>query len=343
MPSFEGRRRRAPKQELREQPQSVTVELFYSAHSTPEDFFGIEIAFQRADIYVPEITSLTEEGANKMRRIAAGEEKPKKAGAPIEEMTTVHEFEQALLYDSQKPLFFADTPKGHEVDAMYDEINKKVDNAVSELTFGKNKDEILAAVEEVIRYNAEIIAMRDAYIAARLTDLTKNIGAYFPELADKKNVRILVQIGSSHVTIGKRMGDVADTVESRGMSPFPKMHVDELAKDLLLTGELDTEKLPAALMEMTIRREYRDLLQTIGSERVKEEFIYRIVERIVEHMPDDIIEELRYTFEDNVLFQDDYTGENNKQIIAAAIKKFTGIDMPTNETEVSAFVAQFAT
>ncbi len=185
--------------ESKETEPKITVDFFFSYHGTAEDFSRLPEALKNADVYVPEFVgweNIDEQGFN---AVSQGKiEPPRIDGHPGFE-TPLH-----LIYNSKIPIIFVDLPAEHpEIKETIDAI-KEITGAYDDFEIG-NFDKAMENLKKGTVDFASSIRRREDFIANQLKNKLKTLTQKFPQLKNKKNIRVLISIGAVHTSLHKKL------------------------------------------------------------------------------------------------------------------------------------------
>ncbi len=210
--------------ETKEREPTITIDFLFSTHTSAEDFAKLPQLLEQADIYMPELAGWSKEELEEYNKIARGELNPATA-----KLNPALEKRAFALYNSKKPVVFVDTPISHELSARSKKIFiKKAREPFG--AFANGRFELaLYTMKQQVKDIAEHSEEREEYIRRQIKKEIKGLTKNFPQLRDKKDIRVLVDLGMVHTGVANILGK-----EERGLAI--KKH---LARPIMIFGLRD--------------------------------------------------------------------------------------------------------
>lgn len=180
--------------ENKETEPKITVDFFYSYHGTDEDYSHLPEALKNADVYVPEAFGWAKGDEKVLNAISQGEA----------EIPPYPEAELLALYNLKIPVILVDTPEGHPSNEKF---NNTVDEELDAYNYflGGQFDGAMEQLKATLPEQASAIIDRENFIANELKKEIKMLTQKFPQLKDKKNIRVLVSLGALHTSLYKKL------------------------------------------------------------------------------------------------------------------------------------------
>lgn len=309
------------------EPRQV-LEFFFSAHNTARDFEGLQAKFEACDVYVPEAVERTPEIYQKAVDIAAGIRRPEALDKKTEEWDS-NDAEDVMLFNSHKPIIFADLPKGHQLDLIEQESQENILQA-RETFVGGDFDNAVALAKEHIKKNAEYMAGRDAYIAAELNDTRKIMEAY-PELKSKTEIRFLVQLGIAHQSLLRRFSGTSEVIVAQSGAPAL---VDQIVLKTMAGQEVESEDAAKVILESLLFTSLEHLLQ----EGSKTAGVFAIIRKIIDPLSLDQIRGIHARVTSAIASDYDMDDTEKREVFSKTVEKMLQIKLPLTREEGELFL-----
>ncbi len=313
-----------------EKPKSVEKEpkvfyhILYGSHRTAEDFAKLEKAFNKADVYIPEMARWDKDLLEEYNQVSRGKISPewmvKKYGKSDNSFFAE---ELNVISDSQKPIIFADLPKEHELVKDYKEkdILESFEGAIFSFKDGKFQS-ALQFMRKHFELRSDYLKKRDRVIQQNLQNKIKELVESSSELKDKKDIKVLVKLGSYHTPVyhGLRRKGLSVSREFANMPEIYTLATEASRRQgLTKNKELSDEFVAKALMEKFIE-------QYIWRATKNSSKATRVLRKILSKLDLDNIEEISKEI-----------GENPKEKFVKILEK-RGIKLPETEEEVDNFL-----
>ncbi len=184
--------------EKKEAEPKITVDFFFSGHNTAEDVSRLPEALKNADVYVPELAGWTKKTEQAINQVSQGK------GRLETQPGSIQEIEDSSLYNTKIPVVFIDIPKGHSlIKKIQDSVTKSKDAAI-DFSYG-NFDEAMEIEKKATTDMALAMKEREEFIADKLKKELKTLTKKFPQLKNKADIRVLVQLGTAHTTVYRKL------------------------------------------------------------------------------------------------------------------------------------------
>ncbi|GEM_PF-1688502 len=305
-------------QDIKKGKRKPEVSFFFSAHGNLEDYTGIEQELSDADVFVVESHGWNEEDLQYLQEISNGIKEPKHIteNRPPKD---VLEYEEELLYKTNKKVEIIDVPEGHELDKKDDGTGEYI-NIVGRFISNGDLSEALEALKESTQQNASYLDEKDKYLEGRLRDLLEQL-----QKEHEKMPKVLVQMGSSHINFSHSFRRSKEGKISQNTIKYD--FLDELVRHYRFNKEPSNELITRALAEEII-------LQLFGEELSHVPYLKRntFFRQLLTKLDDSDLTEIgRQTeseyFQKVIMNNEDDNLELNRSILNNAWKNITGIDL----------------
>ncbi|MDA2921898.1 hypothetical protein MYX07_01385 [Patescibacteria group bacterium AH-259-L07] len=242
------------KEEQKEKEPEILYHFFYSAHGTAQDFKNLEKEFERADIYVLEEYEWTPERKSMLDKLSQGEITLEKVAQEydIEKSSSWYrEFE--IIHNSHKPIVIVDIPERDRefIDKEEETIEMHVKAVV--LFIGGKLQGALQKLRSCVINEAELCLAREKRIRENLKKQIRMFLKENSEYADKKEVRVLVNLGGVHTSLYHKLKKKKVSV-SREFSHLPMVFnsANEAIRREIFKKEVGDELLARSIIECCI-------------------------------------------------------------------------------------------
>ncbi len=186
--------------ENKEVGPNITVDFFFSPHGTAEDFSRLPEALKKADVYMPETAGWTEDGELLLNDISQGI-------IGLDELTIRNPAEEkqlSALYNLKIPVIFVDIPEGHRLLQEFLRAGTETSKAYTYFFNGEFDKAVEKAKEGMVD---EVLAIKDRedFIANKLKKELKTLTQKFPQLKNKKDIRVLISLGDVHTSLHQKL------------------------------------------------------------------------------------------------------------------------------------------
>jgi len=195
---------------IREQFEGISLNFFFSPHSTPEDIQELRRHIDAADIIVFEALCWNPAALDVHQYVSKADRSDRKTRENLDKIYSMLEGSKEEVYDKQllldiegtnKHIVFADIPRDHELAEKHKEQNQRANElfqtSSSEL-FNGNYGQSMKLIKEAMEILCQNEIMREDFI---IDELAKRIGEIKKEdnkLAEKKETQVLLKMGSGH-------------------------------------------------------------------------------------------------------------------------------------------------
>lgn len=204
------------KEKKEKEGPEISYHFYFSPHATAKDFENLERAFEKADVYVPEKISWTKKVKKVYEDLSQGKTTPEKLLEDKElakdfidkrvfnpkTAKTTHQFKEwEIIYNSKKPILFADIPS--EDKNFFNnglELNS-IQSRAYELFISGDFENSLATFRSFLEGLAKRQLEREKKIKE---NLDKEIGKFLkvnPDYAKKEKLKVLLRLGAGHSKI----------------------------------------------------------------------------------------------------------------------------------------------
>jgi hypothetical protein len=237
----------------------IQIKFYSGPHGTALDAEGIKERLEEADIYIPEFDGWTEEKLEHILNVSSGKQKPsdEKPKNPLLGFEWVRD---QNLYNTKKPVMIIDVP-AEQMTAWIGEASHGSNKSFDQCrTFDEAKDLIDRRFAEVAEVGGK---KREKYLLEQLVPKLKEMIKKQPELKQKKEIHILMTLGSAHSAIYytlKELGGKSVLREFR-YDFVGQSFQNELAERHLFGQEINEDLKERALMEMLISQYWQKALK----------------------------------------------------------------------------------
>lgn len=259
--------------EVKERLPKVKLEVRLAKHGSFEDAEGLEERFNKCDIFFPETFGWLPRQLDALQKLSFGSITP---GIALQRwdyrdehsLTRDQKFFQ-MVYRSKKPIAFLDVPDGHPL------VKRENENKFPNINFGSDFSQILNSVREYIKEEGRIHAEREAYMVRQLKPQIQKILEDHPELKNKSEIAVLIDIGSGHKFLPGRLREEYDTTvfdkdetflySEEGRIKYMKSLGSD-ARERTSVEILDDDLIARIVAEWGLLKEHPDVFQTANSE-----------------------------------------------------------------------------
>lgn len=232
-----------PQPESKEGEPKISYHILYGPHKTPEDFKKLEELFEKADIYIPERLSHDAKIRDWVNKLSQGKMTPEEVLDRSKASKTSHLLRQyQIIYNSKKPILFADVPVGHELLEAEKESDKLGGDSLDLFKSGEFKS-ALKKIRDYVIEEADFELKREELIKKNLKEKIKEFISNRPELKEKDEVRVLLTLGAFHTKLYhdlKREGYSASREFTR--QPMIYLHSSEAMRRLVFSKDKKPNK-----------------------------------------------------------------------------------------------------
>ncbi len=248
----------------RQSRPKIIYQIHYAPHGTPEDQRGLHELIHQADIYIPEGFGNSALSKIMYNAISQGRKTPEEATQQMigSEFSETSLGELNSLYGTKIPVTFIDIP-------AYDNLFIEGEPTLS-LSVG-NIDELFQSVRSYLMKISESDKRREQHMLDQLKPMVDTTLDEYPELKAKKQLRVLLSLGSFHTRIYHELQKSGqDVVREFGeMPPVYSLH-DEAERRMIFNKPVSDELVSQVLLEIILDDFYRDQMQGLckGSTKI---------------------------------------------------------------------------
>ncbi len=231
--------------ENKETEPKITVNFFFSAHSSQQDFDRLPEALKNADVFIPENIGWKKKEEREINTASRGEKSPSKLS-----------YIEPIVYNLKIPVIFIDLPDKH---ALLQEfaIGLALERRMTIEFFSGNFDESLRYEKEAANAMSSVQKQRETFIANELKKKLKNLTQEFPQLKNKKDINVLVSLGAIHTSVHQQLKSelqLPKKIISRDTITFPSYA--EIIRRLIKNPQekISDETYARALLEESLAR-----------------------------------------------------------------------------------------
>jgi len=230
--------------ETKEEEPKISYHIFYGAHWTAKDFENLKSAFDKADIYVPELVGWDFRAKDKLNRLSQGELTSEEVAAKEFVGKNSARFKQyQIIYNSKKPIFFADMPLQHKLIPL----SFKNDELGKEALELFEKGDFKSSFKKIYQYTiaeTDYEKKREELIRKNLDEEVRKLIKTDSRFKDKSDVKVLLSLGAVHTGIYHKFKK-EETPVSREFSrqPFIFDSMAQALREMMLSGRKKPDKL----------------------------------------------------------------------------------------------------
>lgn len=257
---------------------SIAINIFYGSHQSAEDQKRLGEAFQKADVYVPEVPGWNPETLKIFRSVSDGRLEPRDAIRRLGNFFRESRLaELKILYNSKKPVIFVDVPVRHPIDlrivSQLNRLSESIDFLVLN-TFRGN----IEGVREVIRNFAQTQKEREDYMLLNLKPKIEEFLKEHPELKGKKKLDILLNLGAVHTNLYRSLKKDNQEV-GRTFNDMPTIfsHTEEGIRRSLFGKDIKDELAAKIILELLFKDELEQWTSEKTKDSIEQNKIYRAI------------------------------------------------------------------
>jgi hypothetical protein len=297
----------------------VFLKLFSGAHETAKDADGIKPLLDESDIYVPEIFGWSRNGLSILRKISSGEHfdfvESDEFGDKVEE----------YFFNTNKPIIIIDVPEREVLSNQetYGEAELYV-RKLKRFSYEEAVERIFEYLEESAKFD---VVNREAYMTEHFSEQIKKIIKEYPELQKKDAIKVLMTLGSGHISIYHALKEIGGGHVSRDFhSTSNRGYGSEGITRVSFGKEISEELKERALLESIFLDGMKHLLDRVSKNSLKNEYFLRYIISLFSR------DEIKDVFEQWKGYEDDPV-----EILYFIIMK-KGIVFPKTEEEMDAIL-----
>lgn len=192
------------KEKLLDKGPEISFNFFFSAHSTSKDYEGLEKAFGKSDIYIPESFLWKPETPEIYKKVSQGEMTPEAASKEFL-IGPKRRRELEIIYNSKKPILLADIPFSDETELLKAiEEDRLFDEAGNYFISGELEKSI-QTYRLYINSRSESNRRREEKIKENLQYQIKEFIKENPLYQKKEKLKVLVRLGAVHTNLYKEL------------------------------------------------------------------------------------------------------------------------------------------
>jgi hypothetical protein len=215
----------------------IEVTLLFSPHGTKADMTWMEQYYKDTDVYVPEMVNWTPEGKKRFEQVAEGGEKAKKVSNEYAQAIhsegnmfadAAEERMRIIERNPGKKICVIDVPKGTTLSIRSKEAQKNFfDSRKMARALGHNLEDFSKATLDTTNIYADLEKEREEYMVSTLPQKLGEIIKLNPVLAEKKPLKVLIQLGFAHTTVAVLLRKRGENVVQI-FKEVPQRHMDTL-------------------------------------------------------------------------------------------------------------------
>lgn len=231
---------------------AYSLEVFYGFHGLEHDYESLKPLLKQADVFIPENLAWDDEYVEKFNRISQGEALPlsvlfsnKAPDAPVR-----------WIQGTKKHVALVDITWEHPAREKIYAGFEKIHNAFI-IALKGGFDEAISEVREGVALETIGNVEREEHIAQELRELIPHLTDQFPDLKDKKDIKVLMAIGATHTALTRRLREEAIPgvqLHSRRADKVTRFsHLEELTRRQQEGKEITDELCAQVIIEDLIK------------------------------------------------------------------------------------------
>lgn len=297
----------------------INYDFFFASHASPEDLKGLKERFERADVYIPEASQWTQTLKDTFREVAEGKWDVTQRLPEEESKTPFFKYgleRKRMVYNSHKPIIFADVPSGVDLEMGKLHVEPKFDGSFSDL---------VDSYKNTAQYLLDANKRREKYILDHLGPSIKELLEEYPHLKEKKEIRILLSLGIVHTPIYMDLKKAGFSV-SRGFNTasFTFPFQVEAQRRLRSNRQIDDDLAAKMYVEMIFYSVFKRIIDNLTEDRAKQ---FKVMRKIVSQFN---LEDAREIFNGR-------TRQDQKDLMETKLVA-KGIMLPILEREIDEFL-----
>lgn len=299
---------------------ALDIKIFLTPHGTMTDAEKIQKTLKDADIFVQEIIS-QKRMEKILQKVADGELTPESArkNYNIPKKSTFHGKLLDLIYKTGKKIIVADI-------SLEDKLGQETRKTIKNLSIS-NKLKKFPDAKTAAKYIASQTAksgFQQIERERRIQENLKNKLLYLlqnnKELADKKTLRLLIEMGSAHTTLYHALKKSNPKIELEYVGkPFIFSHVSQIARGIMTGKPINEETKLKALAEILLS----PIISVVEKHITTSEQLIAYTRKSVEKFSAKEIEEIFEKFKN----------ENRRKYLDYLEEKFKEKNIPIDKTE----------
>jgi len=270
----------------------IEMTFVYSPHATEKDAKLITDKLPKTDIFCPEIEGGKDELIENLNKISQGEKEIFEKYMANPPFTYQNKWRQVFcaLYNSKKIVWPIDLnfPADTDLILMLDEAAYKYQLSLNSFLQG-NFDKAVEQRKQFVKQTIPLEKIREKIILKALEELPANLSKRYPQLKNRKKLKVLVSLGAAHTWIYHQLKrkDRYDLKRNLNKNPYIFSFGGRIwrrgrfiAEDSFEQGSVE-RSLMEDMLEIYLRNFSRDsadvaLAARIIAERMDVDFIKRI-------------------------------------------------------------------
>ncbi|MBI4096467.1 MAG: hypothetical protein HY425_01990 [Candidatus Levybacteria bacterium] len=265
------------KEALKDFPK-ISIDILYARHETREDLAGFRERLKESDIYIPESSGWRKETLRRFNDLSFGGIRAlrnptdmilgfsRNGGFFAEQIRAIR--------NSLKPITIIDLPAGHP-------IMKEYNKTLNSIVYRGGFSDMFNAFKENFRRFAELNKEREDYMISHLFPAIQEVLERFPNLKKKKELKILMTLGSLHTAVGQNFQQSGlDTKREFNRRPYLFDFQNEVRRRYSFDKEVSDQLAAKALLDSWFWKElsnkYPSRKDKDGGEKIA--FVRKIID-----------------------------------------------------------------
>jgi len=296
----------------------ISLEVYFGAHGSAEDFKKVAERLDSADVFIPENCGWYPLALDTVRQLAAGKIRPDElreaSMTEIEKslgFSNFSEYQKAqddYLYNSKKAIGFADiSDLDHITNDLCELVSRVFKSGGNELflrltphmsdrELEKETEAVRDRVLKIFERFAELQKGRENHIVKNLPHTIEEIFKTYPALKKKDRVRVLMVLGAFHTRVFHLLKNTFIGKIERNFSqlPFIYSYETELERRLMFKKPIDNSFLLHFIFEQCVYK----YCSFTSDDDMSAETLFATLRRIVKKFSDDEIKDIFINQED---------------------------------------------
>lgn len=193
------------KPKTKEKEPRISYHVFYGSHRTAKDLEKFDEAFEKADVYIPELFGWNNKDLWIFNKVSQGKLCFDVASMIYFAFPGSFRFKELQTIEgSRKPILFVDTPERHQLFDLKKESLRLYRESIGSFKQGEFQSSLQKMREHIITW-ADFISKREEVIRENLQEKIKDLIKERPELREKEEIKVLLRLGAAHTGIYHRL------------------------------------------------------------------------------------------------------------------------------------------
>jgi len=242
----------------------ISFVVFYSPHNTAKDFEKLGDLLPEADVYIPESPGAVKSNLFLYEKVSNGKLTPKEAIKMMQDvygqqdgpLYVIIEEEFKQLHNKNKHIFIADDPN-------FDLPSGKIDLLLD------NFEKELAQVKKSMKKFAEVQKIREDFMLNQLNEPLKKFITSRTDLKNKKEVKVLLQLGSFHTRVFLKLREKNSARREFSTYPYVYSFYSETRRAHVFGKEVDDDLAAKAYFDLVVTKFFKKDFESISDDTAK--------------------------------------------------------------------------